>query len=55
MREAMLKGLENIKLKKSVKFNYYPKDGKEGKAPQYIFPNVSGNKILNKNHLTKLK
>jgi len=47
LRKSYIEGLENLKNKKRFKFIYIP-TGVEKKLT-YVYPNCSGNKILNKN------
>lgn len=52
MRNARLKIMEKLKQGKQVKFNFDPDRNKEGKVPNYNFPNVSGNPIINTKDMT---
>ena len=45
----MLEGLEKKKQGKRMKFRYDP-SGKSGKVPEFSFPNISGNQILNEKY-----
>ena len=47
IRHSRLKIQEKLKQGKQVKFNFNPDRNKDGKVPNYNFPNVSGNPIIN--------
>ena len=49
-RESLLTGLSRIKSGKKLRFRYGP-SGKPGKVPEFMFPNNSGNEILNEKNL----
>ena len=50
IRSSLLEGLEKKKQGKQMKFRYGP-SGKPGKVPEFNFPNISGNQILNEKYL----
>jgi hypothetical protein len=53
IRSSLLEGIQKKKQGKRMKFRYDP-SGKSGKVPDFSFPNVSGNQILNeKNFILK--
>jgi len=49
IRSSLLEGLEKKKQGKRMKFRYDP-SGKSGKVPEFSFPNISGNQILNEKY-----